>query len=80
MNDNYDAIVIGAGVGGLSAGALLAKEGRKTLVIEKEDRVGGRALTLNGEEVSDKGAEWYENLLAGQYTYLAAAQGRPSRR
>ncbi len=73
MNDAWDAIIVGAGVGGLSVGALLAKQGYKTLIIEKDDRVGGRALTLRGEEVSDKGAEWYEQLLAGQYTYLAAA-------
>ena len=30
---DYDVIVIGAGLGGLSAGALLAKQGRRVLVL-----------------------------------------------
>lgn len=39
----YDAIVIGAGVGGLSATARLATAGKKVLLIESRDRLGGRA-------------------------------------
>lgn len=74
--DSWDVIVIGAGVGGLSAASLLAKEGLKVLLLEKEDRVGGRALSLKGEEVTEKGASWYRRLLAGQYCYLV--ESRPS--
>lgn len=43
---NYDAIVIGAGLGGLTAGAKLAKEGRKVLLLEQHDRPGGCATTF----------------------------------
>jgi len=39
----YDAIVIGAGAGGLSAAARLVAAGKKVLVTERLDRVGGRA-------------------------------------
>lgn len=39
----YDAVVIGAGLGGLTAGAILAREGRKVLVIERGNSVGGAA-------------------------------------
>lgn len=39
----YDAIVIGAGAGGLSAAARLVAAGKKVLVAESLNRVGGRA-------------------------------------
>lgn len=34
MEKQYDAIVIGAGLGGLTCGAALAKEGWSTLILE----------------------------------------------
>jgi phytoene dehydrogenase-like protein len=43
---NYDVIVIGAGLGGLTAGAKLAREGKKVLVLEQHDRPGGCATTF----------------------------------
>jgi all-trans-retinol 13,14-reductase len=39
--DYYDIIVIGAGAGGLTTAALLAKAGKKVLLVEKETRIGG---------------------------------------
>lgn len=38
---DYDVLVIGAGAGGLSAGASLASRGLKTLVLEQNNFVGG---------------------------------------
>jgi len=46
----YDIIIIGAGLGGLTAGAKLAKEGRKVLVIEQHDRPGGCATTFRRKD------------------------------
>ena len=44
MSENsYDAVVIGSGLGGLTAAALLAKAGRKVCVIERNHSVGGAA-------------------------------------
>ena len=40
---SFDAVVIGAGAGGLCAAARLVAAGKKVLVAESRDRVGGRA-------------------------------------
>lgn len=39
-------IIVGAGIAGLTAGHLLAREGFKIVVLEKEDRVGGLARSF----------------------------------
>lgn len=40
---NFDAVVIGAGAGGMSAVAHLVAAGRRVLLVESQDRLGGRA-------------------------------------
>ena len=48
MSDQtYDAVVIGAGAGGLFTAARLASQGRSVLVLERLDKVGGRASTTD---------------------------------
>ena len=42
MAERYDVTIIGAGIGGLTTAALLAQAGRRPLVIERSDMVGGR--------------------------------------
>jgi len=42
----YDVIIIGAGLGGLTAGTKLAKEGKKVLLIEQHIVPGGCATTF----------------------------------
>ncbi|XP_077150934.1 amine oxidase [flavin-containing] A-like isoform X1 [Ranitomeya variabilis] len=51
MKDTYDVIVIGGGISGLSAAKLLAKEGLNVIVLEAQDRVGGRTHTIRNKEV-----------------------------
>ncbi|MEW6554413.1 MAG: NAD(P)/FAD-dependent oxidoreductase [Actinomycetota bacterium] len=46
---DYDAIVIGAGLGGLSCAAMLAQKGLKTLVCENTSRVGGCCSSYDHE-------------------------------
>lgn len=43
MTGRYDAIVIGSGLGGLTAAALYARAGRKVLVLERNEHFGGAA-------------------------------------
>jgi phytoene dehydrogenase-like protein len=50
MADNrYDVTIIGSGIGGLTAAALLSKWGLRVLVLEKRDRLGGRCATVEYE-------------------------------
>lgn len=47
--DRYDAIVVGAGPGGLTAGLFLALEGAKTLVLDMKDGPGGTSRGFKRE-------------------------------
>jgi all-trans-retinol 13,14-reductase len=42
----YDELIIGAGMAGLTVGALLAQQGRKVLILEAHDQPGGYAHTF----------------------------------
>ena len=50
---SYDAIIIGSGLGSLTTAALLSKEGKKVLVLEKHYTVGGFTHVFKR-----KGYEW----------------------
>ncbi len=47
MAEQYDVVVVGAGPGGATIAALLADAGLKVLLAEKNDRAGGKAMTLH---------------------------------
>jgi len=56
----FDAIIIGAGLGGLTAGAFLSKAGKKVLVIEKSNIIGGRCSSRAWDGFSfDVGADYF---------------------
>src|SRR3982750_707750 len=41
----YDTIIVGGGHNGLACAAYLARAGRKVLVLERRERIGGAAIT-----------------------------------
>ncbi len=53
LQETYDCIIIGSGIGSLSTGAILAKEGQKVLVLERHYEPGGFTHTFKR-----KGYEW----------------------
>ncbi|MGZ5874199.1 MAG: phytoene desaturase family protein [Bradyrhizobium sp.] len=52
----YDVVVIGAGLGGLTTGAILARAGRKVLVIERSNSVGGAASSYKSGDLFVEGS------------------------
>src|SRR5262249_28677100 len=63
---NYDVIVVGAGVSGLTVAAELGKAGLSVLIVEGRERIGGRILTLrsSGNEFPmEMGAEFIHGLV-----------------
>lgn len=53
--EGLDVIVVGAGIAGLAAAHALAAEGRRVIVLEARNRLGGR---LHTEDGFDWGAHW----------------------
>ncbi|MGA2192182.1 MAG: FAD-dependent oxidoreductase [Nitrospirota bacterium] len=62
----YDAIIIGAGLGGLSAGAYLSRAGKNVLVLEKMNEPGGRcrSVQMMGHRF-DIGADYFGKKILG---------------
>lgn len=60
MSNKKHIVIIGGGIGGLAAAALLGRDGYKVTVLEKNDMMGGRARVLKKDGFTfDMGPSWY---------------------
>ena len=60
MQSSKHIVVIGSGFAGLSAACVLAKEGHKVTILEKNDQPGGRARIWQQDGFTfDMGPSWY---------------------
>lgn len=67
MREEFDIIIIGSGLGGLVCANILAKEGLKVLVLEKNQQFGGNLQTFSRDKIIfDTGVHYIGGLLPGQ--------------
>lgn len=63
----YDAVVIGSGLGGLTTAFILAKEGMKVCILEKNRQIGGSLQIFSRDKtVFDTGVHYIGGLDEGQ--------------
>src|SRR2546425_1956379 len=67
-NDSYDAVVIGAGIGGLTCANLLAREGLRVLLTEQHYMVGGYCSTFRRKGYTFDAATHFYPLLGNPAT------------
>ena len=74
---HYDIAIIGAGAAGLAAGLNLKSSGRRFIVLEARDRIGGRAFT-DTKTLGlpfDCGARWLHAAAQNPFTGIARRLG-----
>lgn len=66
----FDVVVIGSGIGGLVCGSILAKEGKRVCVLEKNKQIGGSLQTFSRDKtLFDSGVHYVGGLDKGQNLY-----------
>jgi phytoene dehydrogenase-like protein len=67
LNKEFDILVIGSGLGGLVSALVLAKEGLKVCVLEKNNQYGGNLQTFSRDKlIFDTGVHYLGGLSEGQ--------------
>ncbi|QKJ18279.1 flavin monoamine oxidase family protein [Microbacterium hominis] len=72
----YDTVVVGAGIAGITAARLLQQQGRRVVVLEARDRIGGRLWTDRTAGFSvDRGASWIHGIDGNPLADIVAGLG-----
>ena len=75
----FDTVVVGAGVSGLTAARLLARAGRRIVVLEARERVGGRLWSeRSASATTDLGASWIHGIDGNPLYDVVRAFGMPT--
>src|SRR4051812_23364529 len=70
MNQKYDVVIIGSGLGGLCCAYILSREGYKVCVLEKNRQLGGSLQIFSRDKVIfDTGIHYIGGLSEGQNLY-----------
>lgn len=70
MTQEYDVAIVGAGLGGLSTGSLLAQKGYKVLVLDKHNMPGGYATNFQRNSFSfDVSLHSFDGVMKGGNSY-----------
>lgn len=74
---DFDAVIIGAGAAGIAAARRLSAAGRRFVLIEAQDHIGGRCVTDNRTlgVPFDRGAHWIHRPASNPVARLAAGTG-----
>lgn len=83
MTEKYDVVIIGSGLGGLVSAIILAREGYRVCVLEKNQQFGGNLQTfVRDKTIFDTGVHYIGGLSEGQnlyryFKYLDILEGIP---
>src|SRR5215470_17260997 len=78
LNQRFDVIIVGAGIAGLSAAKELQHLGRSILILEANNRIGGRAYVgyIGNDRVPiDYGGAWIHGVPTNPLTPMVDSMG-----